>query len=255
MTHPDKAQAVRLQDLIAYVEQLRDTRRFPITKRTTETMMNEIIAALSAIASPDDGLTHAEWMDILENCGLYPQSISGGTAPYEKRTDYMNGWNQAIVDLTNEVVAKLKAKLPQPPCSAMKSAKATAQIMFNLLTYLVDMSIDNKGFRSRSMSVEMRDYFAELIEKAINETISAERDELRRVHKAHQAHCKIMDDEIEAERRKTDRLHACAQTLWPFVQCLINDHLAPLSTVHSMAQGWVNETRNALAATAAKERG
>lgn len=31
--------------------------------------------------------------------GIYPQSVRGGEKPYEKRTDYMNGWNACAMAL------------------------------------------------------------------------------------------------------------------------------------------------------------
>jgi hypothetical protein len=29
--------------------------------------------------------------------GIYPQSVMGGEKPYKERTDYMNGWNAAVL--------------------------------------------------------------------------------------------------------------------------------------------------------------
>lgn len=34
-------------------------------------------------------------LDAATDVGVYPQSVTGGDKPYEKRTDYMEGWNDA----------------------------------------------------------------------------------------------------------------------------------------------------------------
>jgi hypothetical protein len=53
-------------------------------------------------------LTHQEWLDLLENMGIYPEQGYTTDGRYEKRTEFMNGWNEALLSLTQEVVAKLK---------------------------------------------------------------------------------------------------------------------------------------------------
>jgi hypothetical protein len=40
----------------------------------------------------------------VEDMGVYPQAVSGGPKPYEKRTDYMEGWNAHGTELIEKWV-------------------------------------------------------------------------------------------------------------------------------------------------------
>jgi hypothetical protein len=39
--------------------------------------------------------------------GIYPQSVVGGEKPYEQRTEYMEGWNDAVTETSRRVEAVL----------------------------------------------------------------------------------------------------------------------------------------------------
>jgi len=42
--------------------------------------------------------------DILMDIPIYPEKVIGGESPYEKRTPYMEGWNEALIKVGKEVV-------------------------------------------------------------------------------------------------------------------------------------------------------
>lgn len=39
-----------------------------------------------------------------DDMGIYPQSVIGGPHAYEKRNDYQNGWNDAVMQHTQKVI-------------------------------------------------------------------------------------------------------------------------------------------------------
>jgi hypothetical protein len=39
-----------------------------------------------------------------DDLGIYPQAVSGGANAYEKRSDYQNGWNDAIMRQTQKAI-------------------------------------------------------------------------------------------------------------------------------------------------------
>ena len=47
-------------------------------------------------------------LDAATDVGVYSASVQGGDKPYEKRTDYMNGWNDCAMKSLQEAVTKLK---------------------------------------------------------------------------------------------------------------------------------------------------
>jgi len=47
--------------------------------------------------------------DIMANMGVYPKALSGGEHPYEERSPYQNGWNDALMAVTKQMCeAKLE---------------------------------------------------------------------------------------------------------------------------------------------------
>lgn len=39
-----------------------------------------------------------------DDLGIYPRSVQGGSNAYEQRSDYQNGWNDAIMEHTQKVI-------------------------------------------------------------------------------------------------------------------------------------------------------
>lgn len=48
-------------------------------------------------------------LDAATDVGLYPHSVVGGDKPYEKRTEYMEGWNDSRMATLRAVVAVLES--------------------------------------------------------------------------------------------------------------------------------------------------
>lgn len=47
-------------------------------------------------------------LDAATDVGIYPQSIVGGVDAYDKRTEYMEGWNDAKIECLREAVKALE---------------------------------------------------------------------------------------------------------------------------------------------------
>lgn len=45
---------------------------------------------------------------VLNNFGIYPQSVSGTNEDYEKRTEFMEGWNAAIKQVVRDIIEAYK---------------------------------------------------------------------------------------------------------------------------------------------------
>lgn len=46
-------------------------------------------------------------LDAATDVGIYPRRIVGGDAPYDKRTEYMEGWNAASITSVKKVTKML----------------------------------------------------------------------------------------------------------------------------------------------------
>jgi len=63
----------------------------------------------------------------IEQVGLYPLSCSGGAEPYAERTDYMNGWNAAVMEITRNLKPLLRYLSPsKKPVSEEEVELSTA---------------------------------------------------------------------------------------------------------------------------------
>jgi len=47
-------------------------------------------------------------LDAATNVGIYPKSVVGGNKPYEKRTEYMEGWNASQMKSIREAIKALE---------------------------------------------------------------------------------------------------------------------------------------------------
>lgn len=63
-------------------------------------------SVFSDYSDPNDKL----WIQVIDELGIYPQSVTGGTGSYEKRTEFMEGWNAALMQATNLMVKKLRER-------------------------------------------------------------------------------------------------------------------------------------------------
>lgn len=62
----------------------------------------------------------------LENMGIYPKSVVGGDNPYEERSPYQNGWNDALLKLgRDEADFGLKIVAIEPLVGGVKNDKKT----------------------------------------------------------------------------------------------------------------------------------
>jgi hypothetical protein len=84
---------------------------------------------------------HGVILDIAhENVGIYPQSVLGGDKPYKKRTERMEGWNDAQLEQSKNVCNIenwLKALVPE--------YKTTVEDL--LLSDSLDLHVDGKEIR------------------------------------------------------------------------------------------------------------
>lgn len=46
---------------------------------------------------------------IVGSMGIYPMSMKGGPKDYEQRTEFMEGWNAAVMEITRKYVDIAKA--------------------------------------------------------------------------------------------------------------------------------------------------
>lgn len=46
---------------------------------------------------------------VIDSMGIYPQSVKGSTKDYEQRTEFMDGWNAAVIEITRKYVDIAKA--------------------------------------------------------------------------------------------------------------------------------------------------
>lgn len=55
-----------------------------------------------------DSLENLSYRLAIDNIGIYPMSVKGGKRPYEKRTERMEGHNEAVMEITRKagVIAK-----------------------------------------------------------------------------------------------------------------------------------------------------
>lgn len=63
-----------------------------------------------SVFSDDTDSQDKLWMQVIDELGIYPMSVTGGPDAYEKRTEYMDGWNAALMQATNLMVKKLKER-------------------------------------------------------------------------------------------------------------------------------------------------
>ena len=47
-------------------------------------------------------------LDEATDIGIYPKAVVGGPNPYEKRSDYQNGWNAALREVLKTITPYLK---------------------------------------------------------------------------------------------------------------------------------------------------
>lgn len=47
-------------------------------------------------------------LDAATDIGIYPKSVIGGDRPYEKRSDYMEGWNAAQLASLEAIIEQLE---------------------------------------------------------------------------------------------------------------------------------------------------
>lgn len=74
-----------------------------------KTCMTLSPSVFSDHSDPDDKL----WMQVIDELGIYPQSVTGGAGAYEQRTEFMDGWNAALMQATSLMVKKLRERKTQ----------------------------------------------------------------------------------------------------------------------------------------------